>query len=685
MTTGFTILTSTTVLSSYSWDYGTPGNVSLVPAYLTTSYTSGYAPGLLVQFHSTSIPNPAVAGATTYFEWDFGDYYNDDTNIVRVSCPDHYIEHTYVMPGIYNVKLTQYEVKRKQKYIEDGNPCIGAYDILWYWDKLLCNAADIKNRVTWNDASCILHGRVSRTWSPQSDCLQTHCKDWSWSELRSFGKNPVKWESTFPSEEFPKMWKYEPPSPDCGSSSGSSSGTTTGFKFDQVSDITSQSTVKTYLVEVKEIMPKAGLCVVTSPSHGTAPLIIRITPRYSIPGSFPFEKIVWDFGDETPLQTVSRYSIPDLTQFTYTGNYSSDIRDPRNYDAIHTYIRTANSHHMFFPSITAYSANTNTYDMCSTVVGPINPQPPDIVAGTGSSTGSTSTVPVLRLLGVRNNNDNVVYTVQANKQVGFLRSGDLYTTDAANTNTIVAAPTTPPNVISNVCNNIWSYTGNSGTGYPSSNANISCDSPIYVTRTPTPTLTNTPTNTVTPSVTPTNTATPTTPISPTPTPTNTTFLTPTPTPTLTPTNTNTPTNTPTNTATPTPTNTNTPTVTPTNTPTVTQTPTVTPTNTRTPTQTPTVTPTNTPTPSVRACGTLPFVMTIIGSSSGSVWGSNPYTSDSDIATAAVHAGLVANGATATIRVVDMGTVSSFFGSTNNGVSTANYSAPFCGVRLLPYP
>lgn len=84
-----------------------------------------------------------------------------------------------------------------------------------------------------------------------------------------------------------------------------------------------------------------------------------------------------------------------------------------------------------------------------------------------------------------------------------------------------------------------------------------------------PTPTNTPTNT------------------PTPTNTNTPTQTPTPTNTNTPTPTNTPTNTRTNT--PTPTNTNTPTST--NTPTATNTPT----NTFTPTLTPTLTPTRTPT------------------------------------------------------------------------------------------
>ena len=120
---------------------------------------------------------------------------------------------------------------------------------------------------------------------------------------------------------------------------------------------------------------------------------------------------------------------------------------------------------------------------------------------------------------------------------------------------------------------------------------------LFETVTPTPTVTQTPTNTETP--TPTITATNTE----TPTPTVTATNTETPTPTITATNTETPTPTvtPTNTETPTPTVTATNTETPTVTPTLTNTPTVTPTL----TNTPTVTPTNTNTPS-NTTSELPF-------------------------------------------------------------------------------
>jgi hypothetical protein len=552
MTTGFTIVSSSTVFNTYSWDHGVPNVQSCsfpssipssvnraptTPAYLTTNYTSGYSPGLIVQFHSTSQANPPVNGTSTYFEWDFGDYYNDDTNIVRVSCPNHYVDHIYVMPGIYTVKLTQYEVKRKQNFIEEGNPCIGSFDILWYWDKISCNAVDVKNRVSWDDASCILNGRAARTWDNQTACLQTHCKDWSWTELKEVGRNPVKWDKTYPSTEFSKLWKYEPPAVDCE--------TPTGFKFEEVSDITTQTNLQTFLIEVKEILPTAKVCILSSPTHGTAPLSAHITARYSVPGSFPFEKIVWDLGDETPLLTVSRHTAPDPQYFTYTGIFPNDVNDPRNYDVIHNYIRSANSYHMYFPSITAHSCNTDSRNSSSTVLGPINPQVPKTVNVV--NTGSAITKPVSRLLGARNKNNDVVYTVQVENSVGFVRSEDPNIPSISNNNSITTH-TVPPNTLSNCANNSpLVYQGNPGTGYPPPQANTSCDIPLCTTPTPTPTPTRTPTPppacdlgfnlnppaspTPTPSITPTRTLTPTsTPISsPTPTPSITPTITPTPT------------------------------------------------------------------------------------------------------------------------------------------------------------
>jgi hypothetical protein len=80
------------------------------------------------------------------------------------------------------------------------------------------------------------------------------------------------------------------------------------------------------------------------------------------------------------------------------------------------------------------------------------------------------------------------------------------------------------------------------------------------------------------------------------------------------------------------------------------------------------------------CGPYPDI-TVTGSNSGWVGGSNPYTFDSAMARAAVHAGLVAVGETATIKRWSMGVVSGFTGSTQNGITTSSWSSATCGVYL----
>lgn len=118
---------------------------------------------------------------------------------------------------------------------------------------------------------------------------------------------------------------------------------------------------------------------------------------------------------------------------------------------------------------------------------------------------------------------------------------------------------------------------------------------IYITPTPTQTITASVTPSVTPSVT----------IGLTPTATNTATVTTTPTLTNTPTNTKTPTQTTTPTITQTKTPNITPTVTPTNTPTLTETPTNTPTITQTQTNSPTITPT--PVISIHQISRSPYI------------------------------------------------------------------------------
>ncbi len=70
-----------------------------------------------------------------------------------------------------------------------------------------------------------------------------------------------------------------------------------------------------------------------------------------------------------------------------------------------------------------------------------------------------------------------------------------------------------------------------------------------------------------------------------------------------------------------------------------------------------------------------------GANGGSVWGSSPYTQDSDIGAAAVHRGLITVGQSAVIHKQSAGYVSTFPGSTANGITTNTWGSPFCGVTL----
>jgi hypothetical protein len=73
---------------------------------------------------------------------------------------------------------------------------------------------------------------------------------------------------------------------------------------------------------------------------------------------------------------------------------------------------------------------------------------------------------------------------------------------------------------------------------------------------------------------------------------------------------------------------------------------------------------------------------ITGSTSGStVWGSNPYTDDSDFSVAAVHAGLVLPGETKYIRLTEVGELTGYTGTTKNGVTTKAWDTPWNGLYI----
>ena len=493
MTTDFIILSGKTVQNTYSWDYGVPNNdntISVFPAF--GGPIKGYAPSLAVLFHNTSKTDHSDPNITTYYEWDFGDYYNDSSNIVKVFCDDHYITHTYVMPGRYNVKLSQVKAKKKQIYVEDGNPCYGKYQKLWYWDKLMCSSVDEGNRITWDDTSCTLNGKYSRVWGGESDCLQKHCKYWKWSELREYGGNPLQWEKTVIGEENQKIWGYEAPADVCE---------VANFDITKFDEITEESVIKTFTIEVLEIPPKAKLCILDSVKEGTAPLEIHMTARYTIPGSFPIETVVWNPGDGSPVLTVTRGVVPDPTYFNFTNRYYDDPEDPRNYDFKYIYTRGVNSSFYFYPSVTVYCSNTHTTDGASGIIGPVNPQSELSVSNTANESIEENKVYKTRLLSARSAKDNVLYAVQTGEQVGFIRSiGDItepeqFCPDTSNKGQLLA----PQYPITDGCSELWPYFGNNGSEYPPLLPIITCkDKPnqLLPYSTPTPTVTPTITPTI---------------------------------------------------------------------------------------------------------------------------------------------------------------------------------------------
>lgn len=82
-------------------------------------------------------------------------------------------------------------------------------------------------------------------------------------------------------------------------------------------------------------------------------------------------------------------------------------------------------------------------------------------------------------------------------------------------------------------------------------------------------------------------------------------------------------------------------------------------------------------------GAAEHVCTCTGNESGSVWGSGPYTSDSNICVAARHAGVLKGGG-GEVRAFSVAGQASYPGSTENGVTTSNwgsYGSSFDFVRV----
>ncbi|MGD7653688.1 MAG: LCCL domain-containing protein, partial [Verrucomicrobiales bacterium] len=78
-----------------------------------------------------------------------------------------------------------------------------------------------------------------------------------------------------------------------------------------------------------------------------------------------------------------------------------------------------------------------------------------------------------------------------------------------------------------------------------------------------------------------------------------------------------------------------------------------------------------------------FYFQVTGTTWGWIYGSNPYTDDSPISTAAVHSGVIAAGETGVIKLTILPGQSSYTGSTANGVSSFSYGSWFGSYLIEP--
>lgn len=67
-----------------------------------------------------------------------------------------------------------------------------------------------------------------------------------------------------------------------------------------------------------------------------------------------------------------------------------------------------------------------------------------------------------------------------------------------------------------------------------------------------------------------------------------------------------------------------------------------------------------------------LTITVTGSASGIVWGSDIYTDDSDVSTAAVHAGLLKVGETGAVTITILSGMPAYTGSSRNGITSSSY-------------
>src|SRR5262249_35078678 len=74
-----------------------------------------------------------------------------------------------------------------------------------------------------------------------------------------------------------------------------------------------------------------------------------------------------------------------------------------------------------------------------------------------------------------------------------------------------------------------------------------------------------------------------------------------------------------------------------------------------------------------------FFFQVTGDAHGALWGTDTYTSDSSLATACVHAGLLRPGESGVIKVTVVKPLAVFRGSSRNGVTSNSWTTGWAGA------
>jgi len=133
--------------------------------------------------------------------------------------------------------------------------------------------------------------------------------------------------------------------------------------------------IQPFYVYVEEIYPECCF-EIKSPLSGISPHTINFLASCVTPGSFPICRLEWDWGDGTPIETISRLPYPTASNLnqvlTSVNAFSQDPNDPRNYLIAHTYTNTNILPATFNVTLSVYACNTNSISICTgQSVGPI--------------------------------------------------------------------------------------------------------------------------------------------------------------------------------------------------------------------------------------------------------------------------------------------------------------------------